>query len=69
MSSIPWPLGILLMTWQKFAPLGICASLHLYHLVLILFLAMANSLLGAWGGLNQTQLRPLLAYSSIIHIG
>ena len=28
-----------------------------------------RALVGALGGLNQTQVRPLLAYSSIAHMG
>ena len=36
---------------------------------LILTMAILSILIGGWGGLNQTQLRKIIAYSSIAHIG
>lgn len=36
---------------------------------ILLLLGLASTLVGGWGGLNQTQLRKILAYSSIAHLG
>nr|YP_009412856.1 NADH dehydrogenase subunit 2 [Microcebus rufus]AIW63870.1 NADH dehydrogenase subunit 2 [Microcebus rufus] len=62
--------GMLLLTWQKLAPISIMIqmfpSINLNTLMLI---AMLSILAGGWGGLNQTQLRKILAYSSIAHMG
>nr|YP_010924987.1 NADH dehydrogenase subunit 2 [Harmothoe imbricata]WKB17965.1 NADH dehydrogenase subunit 2 [Harmothoe imbricata] len=69
MSLISWPMCILLTTWQKLIP-----TLLIFYLLnssfsffTILMLSMA-ALIGGIGGMNQTQLRPLLAYSSIGHM-
>nr|AAW83840.1 NADH dehydrogenase subunit 2 [Conepatus mesoleucus]UEK24986.1 NADH dehydrogenase subunit 2 [Conepatus leuconotus] len=62
--------GMVLLTWQKIAPLSI-----LYQISpstnpnLLVTLAITSVLVGGWGGLNQTQLRKILAYSSISHMG
>nr|BAD02189.1 NADH dehydrogenase subunits 2 [Saccopharynx lavenbergi] len=62
--------GMLLITWQKLAPMML-----IYQLApqikppLIMALAVLSALIGGWGGLNQTQLRKIMAYSSIAHMG
>jgi NADH:ubiquinone oxidoreductase subunit 2 (subunit N) len=38
-------------------------------LVLLLIVARISSLIGGVGGINQTQVRAIIAYSSIGHIG
>lgn len=69
-SNISWPLCIILATWQKIAPLNILIfSNSLNQSSLILTIAALGRLTGGVGGLNQTQLRPLFAYSSIGHLG
>lgn len=67
-NSVTWPLCLALSTWQKVAPLTILLSLTSPSTI-FLFLASLNALIGGLGGLNQSQIRPLLAYSSIGHIG
>uniref|UniRef100_B2C6R0 NADH-ubiquinone oxidoreductase chain 2 n=2 Tax=unclassified Nephtys TaxID=2628724 RepID=B2C6R0_9ANNE len=70
MSNISWPLCMTLATWQKIAPLNILMfSNSLNQSSLVLSVAALGSLIGGIGGLNQTQLRPLFAYSSIGHLG
>nr|QRV59807.1 NADH dehydrogenase subunit 2 [Didelphis virginiana] len=68
--GIPLLSGMLLLTWQKIAPISIfyqiSPSLNMY---LLMILSITSTLLGGWGGLNQTQLRKILAYSSIAHMG
>nr|WNH20569.1 NADH dehydrogenase subunit 2 [Echinorhinus cookei] len=62
--------GLILTTWQKLAPFAILLQLHpLLNPNLLLFLGVSSTLIGGWGGLNQTQLRKILAYSSIAHLG
>nr|AAT37214.1 NADH dehydrogenase subunit 2 [Desmognathus ocoee] len=61
---------LILSTWQKLAPmtLMIQASPEI-NTTLITFLGMLSLLIGGWGGLNQPQLRKMMAYSSIAHLG
>lgn len=62
--------GIILLTWQKIAPLSILYQISpSVNSNLLLIIAITSILVGGWGGLNQTQLRKILAYSSITHIG
>lgn len=70
-ASLPWLSASLLLTWQKLTPLLILFSLELNSTLLpiLLILSILNTLIGALYGLAQTQLRPLLAFSSIAHIG
>ena len=70
MSILRWPLCILLATWQKIAPLIIASSfIPLASTNLIILVGVTGALIGGLGGLNQSQLRGLLAYSSIGHLG
>nr|ARJ63399.1 NADH dehydrogenase subunit 2 [Sus scrofa]ARJ63425.1 NADH dehydrogenase subunit 2 [Sus scrofa]ARJ63438.1 NADH dehydrogenase subunit 2 [Sus scrofa]ARJ63451.1 NADH dehydrogenase subunit 2 [Sus scrofa] len=62
--------GLLLLTWQKLAPLSVlCQISQSINPNLMLTMAMLSILIGGWGGLNQTQLRKIMAYSSITHMG
>nr|YP_009158954.1 NADH dehydrogenase subunit 2 [Sicista concolor]AIG99668.1 NADH dehydrogenase subunit 2 [Sicista concolor] len=62
--------GMLLLTWQKLAPMTMLYQLSplLNHSILITC-GFISILIGGWGGLNQTQLRKIMAYSSIAHMG
>nr|YP_003345412.1 NADH dehydrogenase subunit 2 [Robinsia catherinae]BAI53212.1 NADH dehydrogenase subunit 2 [Robinsia catherinae] len=62
--------GLVLSTWQKLAPMALIYQLsqEINQEVLVL-LGLLSVLVGGWGGLNQTQLRKILAYSSIAHMG
>nr|UPL65689.1 NADH dehydrogenase subunit 2 [Sinodasynus sp.] len=67
MSNLNWLENMLLMTWQKMAPLTILSQIcpnnwFLYSSV------MLSTMIGAVGGLNQTSLRKIMAYSSINHL-
>nr|YP_010968839.1 NADH dehydrogenase subunit 2 [Torpedo suessii]WNO19570.1 NADH dehydrogenase subunit 2 [Torpedo suessii] len=62
--------GLILTTWQKLAPFAVLLQLH--HMLnpnLLTILGLSSILVGGWGGLNQTHLRKILAYSSIAHLG
>nr|YP_009243183.1 NADH dehydrogenase subunit 2 [Etroplus suratensis]AMR00358.1 NADH dehydrogenase subunit 2 [Etroplus suratensis]AOR40963.1 NADH dehydrogenase subunit 2 [Etroplus suratensis]QEK77448.1 NADH dehydrogenase subunit 2 [Etroplus suratensis]QEK77455.1 NADH dehydrogenase subunit 2 [Etroplus suratensis]QEK77462.1 NADH dehydrogenase subunit 2 [Etroplus suratensis] len=61
--------GLILSTWQKLAPFALLLQLHPSNTTLLIFLGLLSTLVGGWGGLNQTQLRKILAYSSIAHLG
>ena len=74
MAGLPWFSCLLLATWQKVAPLFLVVSfvndVYIYRAILVLcFLAVGSSLVGGVGGINQTQVRALIAYSSIGHLG
>nr|QOQ85390.1 NADH dehydrogenase subunit 2 [Phocoena phocoena]QOQ85403.1 NADH dehydrogenase subunit 2 [Phocoena phocoena]QOQ85416.1 NADH dehydrogenase subunit 2 [Phocoena phocoena]QOQ85429.1 NADH dehydrogenase subunit 2 [Phocoena phocoena]QOQ85442.1 NADH dehydrogenase subunit 2 [Phocoena phocoena] len=68
--GIPLTTGLILLTWQKIAPISILyqisPSINLHLMITMSFLSI---LIGGWGGLNQTQLRKVMAYSSIAHMG
>nr|AWN56299.1 NADH dehydrogenase subunit 2 [Neomegalotomus parvus] len=68
MSNLAWLEASLLLTWQKVAPLFIMNYMT-PNLWLIYFAAILSSMVGSIGGLNQTSLRKILAYSSINHLG
>nr|QWT89318.1 NADH dehydrogenase subunit 2 [Rhodeus albomarginatus] len=62
--------GLILSTWQKLAPLAlIIQTAQGISPTLLTMLGLLSTLIGGWGGLNQTQLRKILAYSSIAHMG
>nr|AFO64090.1 NADH dehydrogenase subunit 2 [Urolophus westraliensis] len=62
--------GLIMTTWQKIAPFAILLQLSpLLNPTLLIFMGALSIIIGGWGGLNQTQLRKILAYSSIAHIG
>uniref|UniRef100_UPI0030FEBCAD NADH dehydrogenase subunit 2 n=1 Tax=Astroscopus sexspinosus TaxID=3127373 RepID=UPI0030FEBCAD len=61
--------ALLLATWQKLAPMALLLQMHPSNSPLLIILGIASTLTGGWGGLNQTQLRKILAYSSIAHLG
>nr|YP_009641625.1 NADH dehydrogenase subunit 2 [Nocomis micropogon]QBZ37631.1 NADH dehydrogenase subunit 2 [Nocomis micropogon]QWE36657.1 NADH dehydrogenase subunit 2 [Nocomis micropogon] len=62
--------GLILATWQKLAPLAlIIVVAQTIDPLLLTALGLVSTLVGGWGGLNQTQLRKVLAYSSIAHMG
>nr|YP_009673451.1 NADH dehydrogenase subunit 2 [Amblypharyngodon mola]QDF42867.1 NADH dehydrogenase subunit 2 [Amblypharyngodon mola] len=62
--------GLILSTWQKLAPFALLIQVSQYTPpTMLTLLAILSTLAGGWGGLNQTQLRKILAYSSIAHMG
>nr|YP_010128672.1 NADH dehydrogenase subunit 2 [Thymallus aeliani]QPZ47315.1 NADH dehydrogenase subunit 2 [Thymallus aeliani]QPZ47328.1 NADH dehydrogenase subunit 2 [Thymallus aeliani] len=62
--------GLILSTWQKLAPFALLIQVApAIDSTLLVTLGLMSTLVGGWGGLNQTQLRKILAYSSIAHLG
>nr|QCL17407.1 NADH dehydrogenase subunit 2 [Strigocuscus celebensis] len=68
--GIPLTSGMILLTWQKIAPTSLMYQISpCLNMKILTILALSSTLLGGWGGLNQTHLRKILAYSSITHMG
>nr|NP_871775.1 NADH dehydrogenase subunit 2 [Mogera wogura]BAC78862.1 NADH dehydrogenase subunit 2 [Mogera wogura] len=68
--GIPLTSGMILLTWQKIAPLSVLMqTAHSINTNIMLTTAILSIAVGGWGGLNQTQLRKIMAYSSIAHMG
>nr|QPP19880.1 NADH dehydrogenase subunit 2 [Cynoglossus monopus] len=61
--------ALVLSTWQKIAPLSIIIQLYSTQSLTLILMGILSILIGGWGGLNQTQSRKILAYSSISHMG
>nr|YP_009542004.1 NADH dehydrogenase subunit 2 [Xiphidiopsis gurneyi]AYR06704.1 NADH dehydrogenase subunit 2 [Xiphidiopsis gurneyi] len=68
MEGLNWWNNLILMTWQKIAPLMLLSYLiemNAFFSIIII----SSIVIGSLGGLNQTSLRKLMAYSSINHLG
>nr|YP_010353482.1 NADH dehydrogenase subunit 2 [Coreoperca liui]UOF73733.1 NADH dehydrogenase subunit 2 [Coreoperca liui] len=61
--------GLVLSTWQKLAPFALLLQIQPTNSAILIILGLLSTIIGGWGGLNQTQLRKILAYSSIAHLG
>nr|QLY89975.1 NADH dehydrogenase subunit 2 [Epidalea calamita] len=62
--------GLILSTWQKLAPMALLIQLsQSVNLSLMLSLGLLSTIIGGWGGINQTQIRKVLAFSSVAHLG
>nr|YP_010265265.1 NADH dehydrogenase subunit 2 [Calidris alba]UIP57019.1 NADH dehydrogenase subunit 2 [Calidris alba] len=62
--------ALLLSTMMKFPPITILfLTSHSLNPTLLTIMAIASAGLGGWMGLNQTQIRKILAFSSISHLG
>nr|AJR33214.1 NADH dehydrogenase subunit 2 [Doricha enicura]ARX96779.1 NADH dehydrogenase subunit 2 [Doricha enicura]ARX96780.1 NADH dehydrogenase subunit 2 [Doricha enicura]AVA17944.1 NADH dehydrogenase subunit 2 [Doricha enicura] len=66
----PLTTAMLLSTVMKFPPMTILfLTSHSLNPTLLTTMALASAALGGWMGLNQTQTRKILAFSSISHLG
>nr|YP_009631785.1 NADH dehydrogenase subunit 2 [Numenius tenuirostris]QCB20156.1 NADH dehydrogenase subunit 2 [Numenius tenuirostris] len=62
--------ALLLSTMMKFPPITLLfLTSHSLNSTLLTSMAIASAGLGGWMGLNQTQIRKILAFSSISHLG
>nr|AIL23280.1 NADH dehydrogenase subunit 2 [Mackenziaena severa] len=62
--------GLLLATVLKFPPITLfLLTSSSLNPTLLTSMAIASAALGGWAGLNQTQTRKILAFSSISHLG
>nr|ADG95245.1 NADH dehydrogenase subunit 2 [Polypterus sp. Koliba] len=70
MQGITLNTGLILATWQKLAPLALLYQISNNLMPeLMIALGLMSTIIGGWGGLNQTQIRKIMAYSSIAHLG
>nr|ACY36867.1 NADH dehydrogenase subunit 2 [Crocidura attenuata] len=68
--GVPLNSGLILLTWQKIAPLSLLYQTYSsLNTNMLLLMSLTSIMIGGWGGLNQTQLRKIMAYSSIAHMG
>nr|YP_009176070.1 NADH dehydrogenase subunit 2 [Garrulax sannio]AFB19430.1 NADH dehydrogenase subunit 2 [Garrulax sannio]ALI30785.1 NADH dehydrogenase subunit 2 [Garrulax sannio]ALP30011.1 NADH dehydrogenase subunit 2 [Garrulax sannio] len=66
----PLTTGLLLSTVMKFPPITLLfMTSHSLNHTLLTGMAILSTALGGWMGLNQTQVRKILAFSSISHLG
>nr|QFG40088.1 NADH dehydrogenase subunit 2 [Munidopsis verrilli] len=70
MESLMWPQAIIMMTIQKMAPIFLLAALKMsYNITWMLLLSSSlSAVVGALGGMNQTSLRKIMAFSSVNHM-
>nr|AQU14937.1 NADH dehydrogenase subunit 2 [Rhoptropus taeniostictus] len=62
--------ALVISTWQKFAPLSILyMTINYLPQSTLLVAGLISTLIGGLGGLNQTQTRKIMAFSSISHMG
>nr|AIG88400.1 NADH dehydrogenase subunit II [Anolis uniformis] len=62
--------ALIVTTWQKLAPMTlIYLTLNNLSTMTLMALGLLSTMVGGWGGLNQTQTRKIMAYSSIAHLG
>nr|UOU84993.1 NADH dehydrogenase subunit 2 [Chrysopilus cristatus] len=67
MEGLSWFNNLVLMTWQKIAPMMLIS--YMYFKPLLISVIITSVLIGSLGGLNQTSLRKIMAFSSINHLG
>nr|AAP84539.1 NADH dehydrogenase subunit 2 [Sceloporus ornatus] len=66
----PLKTAMIITTWQKLAPMAlIYQTSNNLSTSALLTMGMISTALGGWAGLNQTQTRKIMAYSSIAHLG
>nr|YP_002860158.1 NADH dehydrogenase subunit 2 [Davidius lunatus]ACB48040.1 NADH dehydrogenase subunit 2 [Davidius lunatus] len=68
MEGLDWLNCLILMTWQKIAPF-ILMSYKMTMTTFFMTIILMCVIVGAIGGLNQSSMRKLMAYSSISHLG
>nr|ADW80859.1 NADH dehydrogenase subunit 2 [Diporiphora bilineata] len=61
---------LLITTWQKIAPITLLYMISNHtEPIITLTIGLLSIMIGGWGGFNQTQIRKMMAYSSIAHLG
>nr|AAL10141.1 NADH dehydrogenase subunit 2 [Varanus spenceri] len=70
LQGVPLLTALIITTWQKMAPMALLImTWNLIPTQITLTLGLLSTIVGGLGGLNQTQLRKMMAYSSIAHLG
>nr|YP_009489711.1 NADH dehydrogenase subunit 2 [Falcidens halanychi]AWH02138.1 NADH dehydrogenase subunit 2 [Falcidens halanychi] len=68
MSSISWSNCVLLNTFQKIGPMLLFTKFFSFNTVSMVMISM-STLVGGVMGVIQTQIRTIMAYSSLVHLG
>nr|WPS93702.1 NADH dehydrogenase subunit 2 [Nedyopus patrioticus unicolor] len=66
--NLDWVSLFMLMTWQKFAPLGLIVVSG-WSVVSVFIIGVSSVIIGGFGGFNQLLMKRLMAYSSVSHLG
>nr|AJA04731.1 NADH dehydrogenase subunit 2 [Phrynocephalus rossikowi] len=62
--------ALLITTWQKLAPISLMYMIsNNIQPTILMFMGVLSMIVGGLGGVNQTQLRKTMAYSSINNLG
>nr|AVH86168.1 NADH dehydrogenase subunit 2 [Corytophanes cristatus] len=62
--------ALIISTWQKLAPMALVTiTANNLSPNILICMGTLSTMIGGWGGLNQTQTRKIMAYSSIAHLG
>nr|AAL10107.1 NADH dehydrogenase subunit 2 [Varanus pilbarensis] len=68
--GVPMLTALIITTWQKIAPMALLIlTWDLIPSTITLTMGLLSTIIGGLGGLNQTQLRKMMAFSSIAHLG
>nr|UPL65972.1 NADH dehydrogenase subunit 2 [Onomaus tenuis] len=68
MSKLKWNMCMLLMTWQKIAPMYIISQMLMNNKITMMIIII-STMMGSIMGLNHTSTRKIMAYSSMNHLG
>nr|QIT06458.1 NADH dehydrogenase subunit 2 [Mesaphorura yosii] len=66
MELINWTQGLILLTWQKIAPLILMFSLS--NSLIMNLLVISSAIMGALGGFNINSIKKIITFSSIAHL-
>nr|YP_010334347.1 NADH dehydrogenase subunit 2 [Polypedates mutus]UNH90295.1 NADH dehydrogenase subunit 2 [Polypedates mutus] len=70
LQGTPLVTGLIISTWQKIAPMTLLLQFsHHINIYMAVSIGTLSIFIGGWGGINQTQMRKILAFSSIGHLG
>nr|AGL61378.1 NADH dehydrogenase subunit 2 [Varanus marmoratus] len=70
LQGVPTITALIIATWQKIAPMALLIMIwNLIPTTITLTMGLLSTIIGGLGGLNQTQLRKMMAFSSIAHLG
>nr|AAT78088.1 NADH dehydrogenase subunit 2 [Anolis sagrei] len=62
--------ALIITTWQKIAPMTLISlTINSLSTMILLLMGLMSTVIAGWAGLNQTQTRKIMAYSSIAHLG
>nr|YP_010526986.1 NADH dehydrogenase subunit 2 [Marumba sperchius]UXR12323.1 NADH dehydrogenase subunit 2 [Marumba sperchius] len=65
--GLSWFNNFILMSWQKISPMILLS--YYFNINFMYMIIILNVIIGAVGGLNQTSLRKMMAFSSINNLG